>query len=40
VRPRLLEACEKASWTKAARAYAEGLLGAADISGIDMAKVA
>ncbi|MGV8987163.1 MAG: peptidylprolyl isomerase [Cypionkella sp.] len=35
VRPRLAEAAEKASWTRAARDFAEGLMAAADVKGVD-----
>lgn len=36
VRPKLGEAMEKAAWTKAAQAFTDGLVSAADISGADI----
>lgn len=36
VKPRLLEATEKAAWTRAANAFITGLVSKATISGIDM----
>jgi peptidyl-prolyl cis-trans isomerase C len=35
VAPRLSEAIEKRNWTRAARAFAEGLMAEADIAGAD-----
>ncbi len=40
VRPRLAEACEKAMWASAARAYLDGLMDRAEITGIDPRAVA
>lgn len=40
VRPRLREACEKANWARAAQTYAAALLDGAEISGMDLEKVA
>lgn len=38
VQPALMEALEKAAWTKSARQFTAALVGAADISGIDMSQ--
>ena len=35
VRARLAEAAEKAAWTRAARDFAEGLIAAAEVKGVD-----
>jgi len=35
-RPRLLEAAEKVAWTRAAQSFVAGLLGKAEITGMDM----
>lgn len=40
VRSRLIEAAEKAAWTRAAQAYIAGLIEAADITGIELKNVA
>ena len=40
VRDRIIEAYEKSAWAKAAQAYVEALLAAADVRGLDLAEAA
>jgi peptidyl-prolyl cis-trans isomerase C len=38
VRPRLAAAMEKAAWARAARAFVDGLVAAADLQGVDLGR--